>query len=82
MGTWNSENRTLLLGKGLITIGSILGIIPLAVLFSLPLFVVGEIILWKSDAIDRREKLFWTFLPIVGIIVIWTLIVLVTQLMD
>lgn len=68
----------LTIAKGLILVGALLGIQPLAVFLSLPIYAIGVLLLWKTP-IDRSVKLRWTFTPMVVIIVVWMAIVIISK---
>lgn len=68
----------LTIAKSLIVVGALLGIQPLAVFFSVPIYAIGVLLLWKTP-MDRSVKLRWTFTPMVVIIVVWMAIVIISK---
>lgn len=67
-------------GKCLIVIGALIGVVPLAVFFSVPLFALGLFLLWGTD-IDRAKKVKWTVVPLLLIVATWTIIVITSKLL-
>ena len=70
------------ISKVLIVIGAIIGIHPLAVFFSIPLYSLGLVGLWTSKTRSRESKLRWTIYPLIGIIIAWILILVGTWIYD
>jgi len=71
-------DKTRIIGKVLVILGSVFGIHPFAILLSIPLYFIGQIIIWKSKHISQRTKILWTVIPIVSILIIWSLIMIIT----
>ena len=64
------------LTQTLILVGAFFGIHPWAIIISMPLYTIGLVLLWRNKALIKKAKLKWTFLPILGIFIIWAIIVL------
>ncbi len=67
-------------GKCLIVIGALIGVVPLAVFFSVPLYSIGLFLLWGTG-LDRTKKLKWTFIPLILIIGVWIVIYVTSKLL-
>ena len=76
------KNKKLTIGKVLVIIGSVFGIHPFAVILSLPLYLIGQIIIWKSKYLSRRNKILWTIMPIFLILIIWSIIMIITSVLE
>lgn len=76
------KNKKLTIGKVLVIIGSVFGIHPFAVILSLPLYLIGQIIIWKSKYLSRRNKILWTIIPIFLILIIWSIIMIITSVLE
>ncbi len=68
----------LTIAKSLIVLGALLGIQPLAVFFSVPIYAIGVLLLWKTT-MGRSVKLRWTLMPLVAIAVVWMAIVIISK---
>lgn len=62
----------------LLVIGAVVGIVPLAVFVSAPIYALGLWLLW-STPMERSMKWKWTFAPVACVAVIWLLIVGVSK---
>jgi hypothetical protein len=62
----------------LLMIGAVMGIVPLAVFLSAPMYVLGLWLLWTAP-IDRSMKWKWTLVPLSCIAAVWLLIVGVSK---
>ncbi|QHI37773.1 hypothetical protein IMCC3317_31550 [Kordia antarctica] len=82
METPKTTHKIISFGKFLIVLGAIFGIHPFAVIISIPLYVIGLIIIWKSTIVSRKRKIIWTIAPVFGIFIVWILIILITLIFD
>lgn len=69
------------LARCLIIIGSIIGIVPLAIYLSLPIYLSGVFLLFKSSKV-KRIRLYWTILPLIGIMLVWAIIFVTSPLFN
>ena len=67
--------------KVLIVSGAVIGIVPLAVLFSVPLYSTGLFLLWGTS-MDQKRKFAWTFIPLFVIIAVWIAITGTSKLLS
>jgi len=76
-----SKNIKLIIGKVLVIIGSVIGIHPFLVILSIPLYLIGQIVIWTSKHMSQRKKILWTVVPILSILAIWSAILLITAVL-
>ncbi len=77
-----SKPKSLLVGKICIIIGAFFGIHPFTVFFSFPIYLIGEIIVWKSNNLSHRSKILWTIIPLISILIIWAVIMIITFIFE
>jgi hypothetical protein len=82
MGIIKIKYISLIFGKFLIIVGAIIGIQPLAVFISVPLYTIGQIITWNSTIISQKSKLIWTIAPLLGILIVWILLMIYIMLKE
>lgn len=73
-----SLNNLTLLGKHLIVIGTFLGIHPFLIFISGPMFLLGLLIVWKTNFLTKKKKIIWTTTPLVTILIIWAIIMMIS----
>jgi len=74
-----AKNIKLLIGKLLVLISSFLGVHPFTIFVSIPLFIIGQFIIWKSNNINKKQKQLWLLIPVLTIPLIWILIIIITR---
>lgn len=67
------------LGKILLIISAVIGIVPFFVYLSLPLYITGFILIIKAD-IAKRAKVTWLLMPLLIIAFVWFLLYIVSSL--
>lgn len=58
------------IGKFLLIASSLIGILPLFIYLSLPIYVIGFIIVINSK-MAKKNKIIWTIIPIAFILMVW-----------
>lgn len=64
-------DKRIKLAKTLIIVGSLFSLVPYFWLFSLPIYLIGVVVLITTK-LHIKQKLIWTLGPIV-VLVLWTL---------
>ena len=82
MKTPEKTPKIISFGKFLIVLGAIFGIHPFLVIISVPVYVIGLLIIWKSTVVSRKRKITWTIAPLFGILIVWILIVISTLIFE
>jgi len=67
------------IGKVCLVVGALIGIVPLLVFLSLPIYIIGCIIILKSKMV-KREKVMWVVMPLIAILAVWFIIWMVSVL--
>jgi len=74
------KNYKLIAGKTLVILGTILGIHPFAIFFSIPMFFIGNYLIHNFSDYSKKAKFKWILIPIIVIAVIWIAIVVATEI--
>lgn len=64
--------------KALLILGGILGLVPLFLFISLPIYLVGAFLIIKSDY-SKKSKIIWIVVPLVIIVLVWSVIMLLNN---
>ena len=67
-------------GKCLIVFGATIGVMPLLVFFSVPIYSIGLLLVWKSP-LEKSKKLRWTVIPLVLVVVALIILSVVSKLL-
>jgi len=78
----NKSKVVLRIGQTCVIIATLFGLHPFMGLVSIPLSVIGMMIIWRSALVPHRSKLLWTFVPLVAISVIWVLVLIITSYLE
>jgi len=58
------ENGPIIAGKLILTVAVIISIIPYGYFFSWLFFISGIIFIWSGN-LDKKQKWYWTILPLI-----------------
>lgn len=58
------------IGKFLLITSSLIGVLPLFIYLSLPIYVIGFVIVVNSNMI-KKNKIIWTIMPLAFILTVW-----------
>lgn len=72
-------DRSFRLARIFLLTGAIIGIHPFLVVLSVPLYLIGLVLLWRSN-VGPGVKLRWVLWTLAGIVIAWLLIVGITWL--
>ena len=70
----SAGDRSFRVARIFLIVGAIIGIHPFLVALSVPLYLTGLILLWRSD-VGSRLKLRWVLWTLAGVVIAWALIV-------
>ena len=59
-----------IIAKCFVVIGAMIGVVPLAVFLSVPIYLLGFVLLW-STAMDRSKNLTWAHAPLGLVLLTW-----------
>ncbi len=76
------KNIKLSIGKGLVIFGTIIGIHPFAVFLSLPLFGIGNYLIFNFSGYSRKRKFQWIIWPFIVVFSIWIIVLSVSEILQ
>lgn len=63
-------NKYTIIAKLLLIVSAIVGIVSLFVYLSLPLYLIGSFVIFKSEMV-KKPKVIWIFMPLIVILIVW-----------
>ena len=67
-----------IVAKVILITSAIVGISPFMVLISLPLYIIGVILIGTSKSVNTNDKILWVIIPLIVVSSVWILIKLST----
>lgn len=61
------------IGKFLLIISALIGILPLFVFLSLPIYIIGFVLIINSN-LAKQGKIVWVSMPLIIVLIVWFII--------